>query len=161
MNLRPFRAADLNVLAQIDRACFPPEVSYSRKELESFIGQPEARTWVAVEGESVVGFLVVDRVPEQLGHIITVDVVEAWRGRGVGKQLMEAAEAWAEALGLRLMSLETAEDNRAAQRFYEARGYEKRRRVRHYYANGADAWVMVKRLRSVLRAESRESKVEG
>ncbi len=148
MELRPFRASDLDILAEIDRECFPVGISYSREELVGFIGQPQARTWVAVEGDEVVGFLVADRVSAQLGHIITIDVVEAWRGRGFGRRLMDAADAWAKALGLRLMSLETAEDNCRAQQFYEGRGYEKLKRLRQYYSNGADAWVMVKQLKN-------------
>ncbi len=150
MELRSFRASDLHIVTQIDRECFPVGIAYSREELVHFISQPQARTWVAVEGDEVVGFLVADRVSAQLGHIITIDVVEAWRGRGFGRRLMDAAEAWAKALGLRLMSLETAEDNYRARQFYAARGYEKLKRLRHYYANGADAWVMVKQLKNAV-----------
>jgi [ribosomal protein S18]-alanine N-acetyltransferase len=148
MELRSFRASDLDILVQIDQECFPVGISYSREELVRFISQPQARTWVAVEGDEVVGFLVADRVTEQLGHIVTIDVVEACRGRGFGRRLMDAAEAWAKALNLRLMSLETAQDNHRAQQFYEARGYEKLKRLRHYYTNGTDAWVMVKHLKN-------------
>jgi [ribosomal protein S18]-alanine N-acetyltransferase len=158
VQLRPFRAPDLETLLEIDQACFSEGVSYSREELEDFIAQPTSRTWLAVEGEAVVGFLVADRQANRAGHIITVDVVERWRRRGVGKQLMDAAEDWAERLGLRLMVLETAEDNYAARRFYEGRGYEKVKRVGHYYANGAAAWVMVKKLGDEATANGLESK---
>jgi ribosomal protein S18 acetylase RimI-like enzyme len=47
---------------------------------------------------------------------------------------------------LRFVFLETAEDNLAAQAFYEQRGYVKLKRIARYYANGAAAWVMVKAL---------------
>jgi ribosomal protein S18 acetylase RimI-like enzyme len=158
MQLRPFRAADLETLLEIDQACFSEGVSYSREEFESFIARPTCRTWVAVESDTVVGFLVADRQANRAGHIITVDVVEAWRRRGVGKRLMDAAEDWAKRLGLRLMGLETAEDNYAAQRFYEGRGYEKVKKIDHYYANGAAAWAMVKKLGDESTTNHRESK---
>ena len=146
MQLRPFRSSDLETLSAIDRSCFPASVAYSRQELESFITQPDSRTWVAVEGDTVLGFLVADRRSKDVGHVITIDVLEAWRRRGVGNQLMAAVEHWAETLALRLIYLETAENNVAAQRFYEARGYRRAKMLHDYYANGAAAWVMVKRL---------------
>ncbi len=146
MQLRPFRPSDLETLSAIDRSCFPASVAYSRQELESFITQPNSRTWVAVEGETVLGFLVADRLSKDVGHVITIDVLEAWRRRGIGNQLMAAVEQWADTLGLRLIYLETAENNVTAQRFYEARGYRKAKMLHDYYANGAAAWVMVKRL---------------
>src|SRR5713226_702595 len=146
MQLRPFRPSDLETLSAIDRSCFPVSVAYSRQELESFITQPNSSTWVAVEGETVLGFLVADRQSKDVGHVITIDVLEAWRRRGVGNQLMAAVEEWADTVGLRLIYLETAENNAAAQRFYEARGYRKAKMLHDYYANGAPAWVMVKRL---------------
>ncbi len=95
----------------------------------------------------MVGFLIADRDGRKAGHIVTIDVAEAWRGQGIGMRLMGAAEGWAEDLGLKLMHLETAEDNFRAQRFYEARGYKKMGKVDNYYANGASAWVMVKYLK--------------
>jgi len=137
MDLRCFRPSDLETLCKIDQVCFPPGVFYSREEMAAFIAQPNASTWVAEEGEAIVGFLVADRQPKRVGHIITIDVVEAWRRRGVGRALMQAAEDWARLEGLRLMSLETAESNLVAQRFYRARGYEPVEKIDHYYATGA------------------------
>jgi len=45
---------------------------------------------------------------------------------------------------LRLIYLETAEDNWAAQSFYMARGYAKVEEIPDYYSSGKTAWVMVK-----------------
>lgn len=146
MELRSFRPTDLQTLYKIDQSCFPPGVSYSLEELEAFVGQPNARTWVAVEGENIVGFLVADRQPRRVGHIITIDVPDAWRRRGVGRTLMGAAEDWARRQQLRMIYLETAEDNLPARRFYEVLGYKKVRKIEYYYRNGTAAWVMMKRL---------------
>ena len=147
MRLRPFHAGDLDTLYQIDQQCFPPGVSYSRRELEDFIEHQDSMTWVAESEAETIGFLVANREPPHAAHVITIDVVEAWRRRGVGCALMDAAEAWAECQNLGMMYLETAVDNTAAQRFYESRGYERFRRIERYYHNGAAAWVMAKRLK--------------
>ncbi len=147
MMLRPFRRADLNILHEIDTACFPPGVSYSLEELEAFIAHRNSRSWIAEEEGAIIGFLIAQRTPARLMHVITIDVKEMWRRRGVGQALMDVAEEWGRREELKLATLETAEDNHPAQAFYRKRGYKKLGWVEHYYANGASAWVMGKRLR--------------
>jgi ribosomal-protein-alanine N-acetyltransferase len=139
LGLRPFRGADLDTLASIDQDCFPPGISYTRAELGGFIGQRNAKTWVAEAGGEIVGFVVAERQLRQVGHIITIDVIKSWRRRGVGARLMEAVEDWVRQQGLRLVYLETAEDNVPAQRFYQKRGYEQIETLKDYYARGLDA----------------------
>ena len=148
MRLRAYRAKDLPTLYEIDHACFPPGIAYSRTELAGFIGHHLSQTWIAEEEESemITGFLIATREPRKILHIVTIDVVEASRRSGVGSLLMDAAEAWAWANKLRRIGLETAENNLGAQRFYEARGYAKIDKLDGYYPNGVAAWVMVKDL---------------
>ena len=147
MQLRPYRSSDLSTLHEIDRACFPPGIAYSRNELAGFITHRNSRTWVAEEDGTAIGFVVANRQTALVGHIVTLDVLESWRRHGVGTRLMDAAEAWARAQGLEMIYLETAEDNVPAQQFYAGRGYSKSEKVENYYASGIAAWVMVKGLR--------------
>jgi ribosomal-protein-alanine N-acetyltransferase len=144
ISLRSFRPDDLEALHRIDQACFAQGISYSRPELAAFITHPTSKTWVAIAGDQVIGFLVADRKPQRVGHIITIDVAEPWRRRNVGTTLMDAAEDWARTQKLRYVYLETAEDNLTAQAFYEKRGYARIKQLARYYSNGANAWVMVK-----------------
>jgi ribosomal-protein-alanine N-acetyltransferase len=155
MRLRSYRPADFQTLYEMDQSCFPPGISYSREELEQFINQRGSKTWVAVEGEAIVGFLIAGREPGRVAHIVTIDVVAKSRRRGVGAKLMDAGEDWARRLGLELVYLETAEDNKAAQGFYEARGYVKYEKLERYYADGSAAWVMVKWLNPGRPADGR------
>jgi ribosomal-protein-alanine N-acetyltransferase len=147
MHLRGFRPDDLETLYRIDQACFAPGISYPREELSGFIGQRRSRTWVAEEGEEVVGFLIAERQVEKVAHIVTIDVVEGWRRRRVGSLLMDAAEQWASEQKLLMVYLEAAENNAPAHRFYEARGYRKVDHVENYYSDGASAWIMLKWLK--------------
>jgi ribosomal-protein-alanine N-acetyltransferase len=144
MKLRAFKRSDLAALHRIDQACFPPGISYSARELDRFVSQARSRTWVAEEGAGIAGFLILAQEPHKVGHIVTIDVIESRRRAGVGKMLMDEAESWAAQAGLKLIYLETAEDNRPAQSFYTSRGYAKVDEVPNYYPNGQTAWVMVK-----------------
>jgi len=146
MRPRPFRPDDLRTLFEIDQACFVPGISYTQEELRAFIGHRHSQTWVAEEAGEIAGFLIAHREPRKILHIVTIDVLKAWRRRKVGSLLMDAAEQWAGDHGLSMIGLETAQDNLVAQRFYIARGYLKVDEIEQYYNDGTTAWVMVKEL---------------
>jgi GNAT superfamily N-acetyltransferase len=80
---------------------------------------------VAEQAEHVVGLLHVFERPalekpcEAVVQALVVDAAQ--RGRGIGKALMDAAEAWARARGLGSIALHT----RRAQLFYAGLGYER------------------------------------
>lgn len=153
MMLRAYRPSDLETLWAIDQACFSQEICYTRDEIASFITYPGSRTWVAEENGAIVGFLIAGHQSRGVGHIVTIDVVEPSRRRGVGSKLMEAAEQWAREQGMAFIHLETAVDNLPAQRFYVARGYRRARRIENYYRNGLAAWLMVKGLKNQSKVE--------
>lgn len=55
-----------------------------------------------------------------------IRVAPAFRGRGIGRALVEAAETWALAHGCRELKVETQNINVPACRFYESRGFQLR-----------------------------------
>lgn len=52
-----------------------------------------------------------------------VGILPAWRGQGIGRALMEAAEQWACRQGARHLQLNVWEFNTGALRFYETLGF--------------------------------------
>ena len=67
-------------------------------------------------------------------------------GRGVGRTLIEAAEAQALARGCRAIRLEVHPENHAAIGRYRKSGYREFARYRRYYEDGGDALRFEKRL---------------
>lgn len=59
-------------------------------------------------------------------HVVTVGVGldPAWRGRGLGRLLLEKIEEWAQAAGVRKLQLRVLSGNTGARRLYESLGYE-------------------------------------
>lgn len=148
MRIRNYRPTDIQTLYQIDHACFPPGIAYPKQELMRFISMRGARTWVIESSEGIVGFLIACHESRDAVHIVTIDVVESARRKGVGRALMDVAEDWAAGQKAKMVYLETADDNLIAQRFYEARGYFLVEKVDEYYSNGQAAWVMAKSLKA-------------
>ena len=85
-------------------------------------------------------------VEHSVGHIVTIDVVEEFRARGIGNRLMESAEQRLRQNGARRIILEVETENGPALRFYKRRGYAIKRLLSSYYADRSDAYLMEKTL---------------
>ncbi len=152
INLCPYRPDDFETLFQIDKACYPPRIAYSRRELRAFLGDPGADCVIAEAENQIAGFIIAEAETRPghppTGHIITIDVLESHRRSGIGSLLIRAAEERLAARGARQVELETARDNDAAIAFWQKHGYRTRGVYEHYYPGGMDAFSMVKSLRT-------------
>lgn len=98
------------------------------------ISKPEAVTIVAEESGSIVGFVNVFIVnethtllqPLRYGRVGSVSVTEKKRGQGIGRELMNRAQAWVSACGGVEVRLTVWAFNSRALRLYEELGYETR-----------------------------------
>ncbi len=85
--------------------------------------------------------------PRKVGHLVSIAVLPGYRRRGIGSALLrETIRAVGEAYGAEALYLEVRVSNEPAIRLYEKFGFVKVRRITAYYADGEDAYVMVKRL---------------
>jgi ribosomal-protein-alanine N-acetyltransferase len=92
ISLRPYAPEDFESLYEIDQACYPPGIAYSRPELRAYLRFPNADCLIAtIRGKSVGFCLTAYR--EIRGHIITIDVLEAYRRHKIGSRLLEAVES--------------------------------------------------------------------
>ena len=98
--LRPYQASDFEALLAIDQACFPKPIAYGRRELKVYL-QLEGSHCIVAEVPSptiprtIAGFILTERSTE-FAHIITLDILEAYRRQSVGSLLLQAAEREAE-----------------------------------------------------------------
>src|SRR5712671_2958753 len=96
--LRAYRASDFEILFRIDQICFPKGIAYEQFELKVYLQSEGSHCLVAEVGGDVAGFILTELAAEE-GHIITLDVLEAYRRRGVGSLLLATAENEAAARG--------------------------------------------------------------
>ena len=86
-------------------------------------------TLIAESDGTLLGFVHVrthqDGISGETGGTVPLlAVIPESQGMGVGKLLMQAAEAWAKDKGCRLLHLEVFANNSKANRFYEKQGFQ-------------------------------------
>jgi ribosomal-protein-alanine N-acetyltransferase len=154
--LRLYRPDDFERLFEIDRACYPPGIAYSRRMLRSFLEWPgtecivaeveSAEASAAPAAASAIAAFIVTESDALRGHILTIDVLDAHRRRGLGSALLRRAEQSLFSRGVRTIELETATDNKTAVAFWQKHGYRTRGLLKRYYLGRDDAFAMTKKL---------------
>jgi putative acetyltransferase len=95
-------------------------------ELDRDLDDPAATyavLWVAVDEDEVVGSVALRDLGGGTVELKRMYLRPDQRGRGVGKELLALALAWARASEMRVVRLDTSERMVAAQRLYEAHGF--------------------------------------
>jgi ribosomal protein S18 acetylase RimI-like enzyme len=88
------------------------------------VGEPE-HCWVAECAGEVVGYVTCEIRPDLgLGRIPDLAVDRAWRGRGLGRRLLEHALGTFRDLGLSLAKIETLAHNEVGRHLYPTLGFE-------------------------------------
>jgi ribosomal protein S18 acetylase RimI-like enzyme len=94
------------------REGFPTEAFMAKTDE----GTPAGFVWVAKTHNDFTGQLE--------ASLLNQYVAEPYRGRGLGRRLMETAEEWARQQGLPRISLSVGAHNKLAQKLYETLGYQ-------------------------------------
>jgi aminoglycoside 6'-N-acetyltransferase I len=144
--IRPAQPADCHQLARMREALWPSSSAEEHaRELVPFLEGTASlplplTNLVAETSDHLVGFLEVDLrshadgcdPSHPVGFIEGWYVDPGWRGQGIGRKLLSAAEEWARSHGCREMASDTWIDNELSQRVHEAAGYTVVDRCVHY-----------------------------
>ena len=144
---------DLNEVININLMCL-------REHYPDYFWRDHLQLWgkaflVAELNGKVVGYVMtrVERsigyvsrfFPKKVGHIVSIAVLPEFRRRGIATALMkEAIKRLKEIYGVKEVYLEVRVSNETAIKLYEKLGFQKVRRLKYYYLDGEDAWVMAK-----------------
>jgi len=143
VTLRSYEPHDFAALHRLDQSCFPPGISYSKTTFHYFLTIASADCIVAADGAQIAGFILTEENPP-LAHIITLDVAEAHRRRGVGSAVLAESEKNLALRGVKTILLETAIDNDGAVAFWKRHGYRIEAVLKRYYLSRLDAYEMRK-----------------
>jgi [ribosomal protein S18]-alanine N-acetyltransferase len=140
VHVRDMTRADLPAVMAIEREAF--SMPWRESTFDGLLQRSDADLIAAVAGDRLVGYAVCWTVVDQ-AELGNVAVDAAWRKRGVGRTLVEAALQRARARSAEECFLEVRESNRSAQSLYEKCGFRAIGRRRRYYSSPTeDALVM-------------------
>ncbi len=148
VTIRQSDPKDFPALFKLDQKCFPPGIAYSKTMLKHFLTQDGAECLVAVDGIQIVAFLLTEENPP-LGHVMSLDVAESHRRKGIGSLLLRESENNLKFRGVRTMLLETAISNEGGVAFWKQHGYRIEAVLKNYYPGHLDAYEMRKRLPAI------------
>jgi putative acetyltransferase len=98
---------------------------------------------VTVDGGELVGYVGMELAPYNVASFGMI-VDAAWRGRGVGSALVEAAIDWSRDRGAHKLTLQVWPHNPAARRLYRRHGFvEEGLLRRHYRRRNGQLWDAV------------------
>ncbi|MDC0674547.1 GNAT family N-acetyltransferase [Nannocystis radixulma] len=125
------RPMQLDDAAGVARLCLPLGVTVTaaelRRRLAALQGAASQGLFVAEAGEGVIGWMHVQERPSLLtaasAELTAIAVDERARQRGVGRRLVQAAEAWARARDCAYLVLRSGASRTGAHGFYAALGY--------------------------------------
>lgn len=139
IRLRRGRMSDLAALVTLELAVFKTDI-ISRRSFRHFIASRQATFIVAEESGGLAGYALVLYPPRsKLARLYSIAIAPHAGGRGLGPQLLTAAEEAAKRRGRRAMRLEVHVRNRRAIARYEKSGYRLFGRRRSYYDDSGDA----------------------
>ena len=150
-SLRQFNTNDLESVIEVNRTCLPENYA-SFFFIDTYQNCPSAFR-VAEVGTRITGYIMC-RIEHgfsdfkrlrfvRKGHIISVAVLPEFRRGGIASELVKQALNALREMRADECYLEVRETNDTAIKLYEKLGFSLTRKVPHYYADGAEALVMV------------------
>jgi ribosomal-protein-alanine N-acetyltransferase len=130
-------------VAALERLCFADP--WSEKSIASELNNPLALWLVAVEGDSVVGYIGSQTVPDE-SDMMNVAVHPDCRRRGVAETLVTALSDALKARGSVSLTLEVRASNEPAKALYEKLGFALAGRRPNYYRNPKEDALILRKM---------------
>jgi ribosomal protein S18 acetylase RimI-like enzyme len=153
IRLREVDEGDIDSLLMLEAEAFSTD-RLSRRSFRHWITSANRAFIVAeVDGELAAYALAIYHAGTRLARLYSIATFPRFRGRGIARQLLTAAEKQASEDERFIMRLEVETDNQAAIRLYESMGYTRFGIYHDFYDNHGDALRMQKRIHHHRRLE--------
>jgi ribosomal protein S18 acetylase RimI-like enzyme len=157
VRLRRGHLGDLDALVRLEREVFASHLFaghiLSRASFRRLLERPSAAFFLAQAAartgaqRRLAGYiLVLYRADSGAARIYSIGVAAPFRGRGLARMLVRAAEKHAIAHSRKAMRLEVRADERGTIALYESSGYRRVGRLPRYYGRRVDALRLEKTL---------------
>ena len=138
-DLRQAGPADFAAIAALESACFgATDGVFSPRQLQALLKNPHAYWLLSRDDHAMACWLKVTNGRARWARLYSLAVHSALRGKGWGKRLIAAGDAWMQTQGLTVCRAEVKADNVAARKLYAACGFKESALLNDYYAPGVD-----------------------
>ncbi|MFB0515225.1 MAG: ribosomal protein S18-alanine N-acetyltransferase [Candidatus Neomarinimicrobiota bacterium] len=146
MLIRRAQVPDIDQMVNIEELCY--EHPWPREAFEEEIEQGDIGFGMVAEEEGlIVGFLSGMIVSDEF-HLHNIAVHPDFRGRGIGRGLIEAVESFCRKSDFKRILLEVRKDNEIARHLYQSMGFKAVGTRKDYYGLGRDAYLFTKQIES-------------
>jgi ribosomal-protein-alanine N-acetyltransferase len=124
----------LDQLYRIEEQCFDEE-AFSKRQIAYLLTDYNTIALSAKANNDIAGFIIaqVETDDIEYGHIITLNVAQNYRRKGVATELLQEIGDLLKQRGISECRLEVKEDNHAAIKLYHKLGYETICKLDRYY----------------------------
>lgn len=145
--IKPATIERIEEIYLANQRCFKRSESYSRKIFRHLLSHPKTIGYCAItSGNQLVAFIFATFDDDGTGHISTLGVLPEHRRKGLAKKLISHVEQMLVKKNITTVKLEVRVSNSEAQGLYRQLGYRIVQRLKGYYSDGEDGFLMVKSL---------------
>ena len=127
----------LDKFCEIENQCFSQE-AFTKRQMAYLLMDYNTIGLVAKTDSEIAGFIISQVEIEDsflYGHIITINVAPNYRRIGIATKMLDETEKILKEKGISECHLEVREDNFAALKLYQNRGYQKIGKLEKYYGS--------------------------
>ncbi len=137
--IRPASETDVDAIFALECASFSHDC-LSRRAIRRFVRAAHRPLLVARAQGRIVGYIVISlSARSRAARIYSLAVDKTQARKGLGRELLHAAERYARAHGRQALRLEARYDNAPALALYDKLGFRRFGSYPGYYADGAEA----------------------
>jgi [ribosomal protein S18]-alanine N-acetyltransferase len=125
----------LDQLYAIEELCFKEE-AFSKRQIGYLLTDYNTVALVAKVNSDLAGFIIAQielQDNEEYGHIITLNIHPNYRRKHIATKLLQEIQTLLKQRGIGECQLEVRENNHAAIKVYQSRGYQIMGKLENYY----------------------------
>ena len=131
----------------LNQRCFKTGENYNRGTFNYLLSQPNTLSYrIITLNNAMAGFIFISVMEDGTAHLTTIGVAPEHRQRGLAQRMLIHIEDALRCRNISMICLEVRIKNLTAQNLYRKMDYAVIQKLKKYYNNGEDGYLMVKSL---------------
>ena len=149
INLREAIGLDARKISKCNKESLP--VWYTPRQYVTYILNKDYLVFIVEKDKDIIGYSLVRKENFNngyKGHILSFAVLEKYRSKGIGKDLMDFTyDIICKKFNVIYLTLNVMVSNNRAIHFYKREGFKKKYKLKHYYGKKKHGIMMIKQIK--------------